>query len=62
MMTPGERKRLIVDTIAALARGGATAKAARICANGDVIVLTETPKAELDSSDEGQWVELAGKA
>lgn len=55
------RKALIADTLAAFAALGQPVKGARICDNGDVLLLTEAPAAALPSNDDGDWVDLAGQ-
>lgn len=62
-MTRTEHRRILADTISVLMRGGVPVTAARICANGDVLLLTQNPPGALDSPDSSaDWVDLAGKA
>ncbi|RYG16678.1 hypothetical protein EON82_24730 [bacterium] len=62
-MTRTEHKRLVADMIATFVRGGVPVKAARIYANGDILLLTQNPTAALDSPDSNtDWVDLAGTA
>lgn len=60
-MSPTARKHLIADTLAAFLAVGQTLKAARICENGDILLLTEPPAGALPSNDDGDWVDLAGE-
>jgi hypothetical protein len=55
------RKHLIVDTMAAFAALGRDIKGARICNNGEVVLLTDAPSGALASNDDGDWVSLAGE-
>lgn len=55
------RKHLIADTLAAFAALGREVKGARICDNGDVVLLTDTPAGALASNDDADWVDLAGE-
>ncbi|MBO9710703.1 MAG: hypothetical protein J7521_21075 [Caulobacter sp.] len=54
---------VIKRAIAAMDAQGHPVKAARLCANGDVILLTESPAGlqPLDLNDGGSWVDLAGE-
>lgn len=61
-MSRAGRKHLIADTLAAFAAAGCPVKGARLCANGDVLLLTDTPSGALPSNDDdGDWVSLAGE-
>lgn len=53
---------VIKRAIAAMDAQGHQVKAARLCANGDVILLTESPAGiqPLDLQDGGSWVDFAG--
>jgi hypothetical protein len=55
-------KAVIERAIAAMDAQGHQVKAARLCANGDVVLLTESPAGllALDTNDGGDWVDLAG--
>lgn len=55
---------VIKRTIAAMDAQGHPVKAARLCANGDVVLLTESPAGllPLNLDDGGSWVDLAGEA
>lgn len=55
---------VIRRAIAAMDAQGHQVKAARLCANGDVVLLTESPAGllALDTNDGGSWVDLAGQA
>ena len=55
---------VIKRTIAAMDAQGHPVKAARLCANGDVVLLTESPAGllPLTLDDGGSWVDLAGEA
>lgn len=55
-------KAVIARAIAAMDAQGHQVKAARLCANGDVVLLTESPAGllALDENDGGSWVDLAG--
>ncbi len=57
-------KAVIERAIAAMDAQGHSVKAARLCANGDVVLLTESPAGllPLDLNDDGSWVDLAGQA
>jgi hypothetical protein len=56
------RRRLILDTLAALTRSGQRVTAARICVSGDVLLLTGTQSAPSDDPDDDlDWVSLAGQ-
>lgn len=55
------RKHLIADVLAAFAATGQPVKGARLCDNGDVVLLTEAPSGALASNDDGNWVDLAGQ-
>lgn len=62
-MPPMARRKLLTDVFKAFTQAGAPPTAARICANGDVLLLTQNPPAALDSPDsDADWVDLAGKA
>lgn len=54
---------VIKRAIAAMDAQGHPVKAARLCANGDVVLLTESPAGllALDTNDGGSWVDLAGE-
>lgn len=56
-------KAVIERAIAAMDARGHAVKAARLCANGDVVLLTESPVElqRLDTTDGGSWVDLAGE-
>jgi hypothetical protein len=55
------RKHLITDTLAAFVAVGQPVKGVRICDNGDVLLLTDTPPGAVPSNDDGDWVDLAGE-
>lgn len=56
-------KATIERAIAAMDARGHQVVAARICSNGDVVLLTETPPGLLPvQEDDGDWVSLAGAA
>ena len=57
-------KAVIERAIAAMDARGHVVKAARLCANGDVLLLTESPAGLLPSelNDGADWVDLAGQA
>jgi hypothetical protein len=55
------RKHLITDALAAFLAVGQPVKGVRICENGDVLLLTDTPPEAVASNDDGDWVDLAGQ-
>jgi hypothetical protein len=60
-MSRAARKHLIADTLAAFVAAGCPVKGARLCVNGDLLLLTEAPDTALPSNDDGDWVDLAGQ-
>jgi len=56
------RRRLILDTLAAIARSGQTVTAARICVSGDILLLTGNQMPQPDEAPADlDWVSLAGQ-
>lgn len=55
------RRHLITDTLAAFVAAGHPLRGARICENGDLLLLTDEPAGALPSNDDGEWVDLAGQ-
>lgn len=57
------RRKLLADVFKAFTQAGAPPTAARICSNGDILLLTQNPTDALESPDlDADWVDLAGAA
>lgn len=59
-MTPAVTRAQLVRAMAAFEDRGHPVTCARLCPNGDVLLLTGTPDDALPSNDDSDWVDLAG--